>query len=103
MAPPPPKKKKQAKLLKSLYTKKPRLSLSDETCLLRRKRLPLCQSADGEKKPPNLKTEHKEGNARRERERDDVRGQNERPLLHVSVSSTTGLPHHQRLASDLWV
>jgi hypothetical protein len=51
MAPPPPKKKKQAKLLKSLYTKKPRFSLSDETCLLRQKRLPLCQSADGEKNP----------------------------------------------------
>jgi hypothetical protein len=55
------------------------------------------------KKPPNLKREHKEGNARREREIDDVRGQNDRPLLHVSVSSTTGLPHHQPLASDLWV
>jgi hypothetical protein len=28
--PPPPKEKKQAKLLESLYTKKPRFSLSDE-------------------------------------------------------------------------
>jgi len=45
----------------------------------------------------------KETRGERERERDDVRGQNDRPLFHVSVSSTTGLPHHQPLASDLWV